>query len=80
LSNGKNADALCRGLRITVASDGQKHMFEGMVRAVTIQDFQARDYALHLAFAQQVTEDRITPLLPQESEGKTRCPMGPWVG
>lgn len=53
-----------RRLLITVPVEEQKMEFTGSVVAITIQDFQEHDYAVHVAFDKLVQEEVITPLLP----------------
>ena len=57
-----------RRLQIIVPAGTKKKVFVGVVVAVTIHDFQSRDYALHVAFDKVVSEEMIQELLPMETD------------
>jgi hypothetical protein len=56
------------GLRLLVSLkfEGTQYQFQGAVVAVTVQDLQNHDYAIHLSFDEPVSEDRVKPLVPPE--------------
>jgi len=63
-----------RSLIVSVQVDDSKLQFTGVVVAVTIQDFQNHDYAIHLAFDKPVLEEIIMPLIPRKSEEEEDLP------
>lgn len=78
-----------RRLLVTVKFEETSLQFQGIVVAVTVQDLQNHDYAIHIVFDQLVAEDVIRPLvspelveedLPGEEEGTDgNEPPGPGV-
>lgn len=55
-----------RRLLVTVKVEETSLQFKGVVVAVTVQDLQNHDYAIHIVFDQPMAEDVIKPLIPPE--------------
>jgi len=55
-----------RKLLVSVPCDGKKLQFTGHVVAVTVNNLQDHDYAVHVAFEQSVPQETIQPLIPPE--------------
>lgn len=55
-----------RRLLVTVKVEETSLQFKGVVVAVTVQDLQNHDYAIHIVLDQPVAEDVIKPLIPPE--------------
>lgn len=55
-----------RHLLVSVDFEGSKLQFKGIVVAITVQDLQNHDYAIHVLFDAPVAEEIIKPLLPPE--------------
>lgn len=55
-----------RRLLVTVKFEETNLHFKGVVVAVTVQDLQNHDYAVHIGFDQPVAEEVIKPLIPPE--------------
>jgi len=66
-----------RRLSVAVQADNNPLLFTGMVAAVTIQDFQTHDYAIHVAFDQPVSEESILPLIPPEPDDEEALKLEP---
>ena len=63
-----------RRLQITIVLDSEKMTLTGTVVAVTMHDLQTRDYAIHLAFDQQINKESVQALLPTAPD-KDELPM-----
>ena len=55
-----------RHLLVSVDFEGSTLQFKGVVVAITVQDLQNHDYAIHLVLDEPVAEDIIKPLVPAE--------------
>ena len=55
-----------RHLLVSVDFEGSKLQFKGVVVAITVQDLQNHDYAIHVVFDEPAAEDVIKPLVPPE--------------
>jgi len=55
-----------RRLLVSLKFEETKYQFKGVVVAVSVQDLQNHDYAIHLAFDEPVSEDSVKPLVPPE--------------
>jgi len=51
---------------VSVDFEGSKLQFKGVVVAITVQDLQNHDYAIHVVFDEAAAEDVIKPLVPPE--------------
>lgn len=57
-----------RDLLITVKPEDTRVQFKGQVVAISVQDLQNHDYAIHLAFDRPVDEEVVRPFIPPEPE------------
>jgi len=55
-----------RRVQVSLKHEEKKYRFRGTVVAVTVNDLQNHDYAIHLAFDETVPEDAFKPLVPPE--------------
>lgn len=55
-----------RHLLVSVKQEDARLQFKGSVVAITVQDLQNHDYAVHLAFDQAVGEEVVRPFIPPE--------------
>ena len=55
-----------RHLLVSVDFEESKLQFKGVVVAITVQDLQNHDYAIHVVFDEPVAEDIFKPLVPTE--------------